>query len=241
MIVIIRDIEVATNNADSLIASGIDAIPLAVLSHMPIELEPNVLNVSYQAIIFTSKYGILNYDSFFNLPAWCVGDITANVAKNIGYTNVISSSGSAFGLANDISNNLDSEKGPLLWVSGADIAFDIKAYLNTKRFNITRAISYQMTSVSRLNKSFIELVKLKKIKGVVILSKRNFHCFRELMIAEGIWEHHQKWQLFTFQQIPFTAEETSSFAGTIKSNTASFEHLFNCIKDWYSTFNESNR
>ena len=42
MIVIIRDIEVATNNADSLIASGIDAIPLAVLSHMPIELEPNV-------------------------------------------------------------------------------------------------------------------------------------------------------------------------------------------------------
>jgi len=63
MIVIIRDIEAATNNADSLMASGIDAIPLAVLSHMPIELEPNVLNVSYQAIIFTSKYGILNYDS----------------------------------------------------------------------------------------------------------------------------------------------------------------------------------
>ena len=86
MIVIIRDIEAATNNANSLIASGIDAIPLAVLSHTPIELDPNVLNVSYQAIIFTSKYGILNYDSFFNLPAWCVGDITAKVAKNIGYT-----------------------------------------------------------------------------------------------------------------------------------------------------------
>ena len=52
MIVIIRDIEAATNNADSLIASGIDAIPLVVLSHTPIELEPNILNVSYQAIIF---------------------------------------------------------------------------------------------------------------------------------------------------------------------------------------------
>ena len=61
------------------------------------------------------------------------------------------------------------------------------------------------------------------------------------MIFEDIWEHHQKWQLFTFQQIPFTAEETSSFAGTIKSNTSSFEHLFNCIKDWYSTSNEANR
>ena len=64
MIVIIRDIEAATNNADSLIASGIDAIPLAVLLHMPIELEPNVLNVSYQAMIFTSKYGILNMIHF---------------------------------------------------------------------------------------------------------------------------------------------------------------------------------
>ena len=241
MIVIIRDIEAATNNANSLIASGIDAIPLAVLSHTPIELEPNILNVSYQAIIFTSKYGILNYDSFFNLPAWCVGNITAKVAKNIGYTDVISSSGSAFSLANDILNNLDREKGPLLWVSGADIAFDIEAYLNRKKFKIRRAISYQMTSISRLNKSFIELVKLKKIKGVVILSKRNFYCFRELMVSEDIWQHHQKWQLFTFQQVPFTADETSSFAGTIKSNTASFEHLFNCIKDWYSASNESNR
>ena len=129
---------------------------------------------------------------------------SSKVAKNIGYTNVISSSGSALSLANDISNNLDSEKGPLLWVSGADIAFDIKAYLNTKRFNITRAISYQMTSVSRLNRSFIELVKLKKIKGVVILSKRNFYSFRKLMVSEDIWEYHQKWQLFTFQQVPFT-------------------------------------
>jgi len=241
MIVIIRDIEAATNNANSLIASGIDAIPLAVLSYTPIELEPNILDVSYQAIIFTSKYGVLNYDSFFNLPAWCVGNITAKVAKNIGYTDVISSSGSAFSLANDILNNLDREKGPVLWVSGADIAFDIEAYLNRKKFNIKRAISYQMTSISRLNKSFIKLVKLEKIKGVVILSKRNFYCFKELMVSEDIWEHHQKWQLFTFRQVPFTADETSSFAGTTKSNTASFEHLFNCIKDWYSTSNESNR
>ena len=241
MIVIIRDIEAATNSANLLRASGIDAIPLAVLSHTPIKLEPDILNVSYQAIIFTSKYGILNYDSFLNLPAWCVGNITAKVAKNIGYTNVISSSGSAFSLANDILNNLDREKGPLLWVSGADVAFDMEAYLNRKRFNTRRAISYQMTSISRLNKSFIELVKLKKIKGLVILSKRNFYCFRDLMISEDIWEHHQKWQLFTFQQVPFTADETSSFAGTIKSKTSSFEHLFNCIKDWYSTSNESNR
>lgn len=239
MIVVIRDIEVATSNADFLMASGINAVPLAVLSYAPISFDNSLLDYPYQAIIFTSKYGILHEHSFFNLPAWCVGSITAKTAKEVGYTNVIASSDSALSLVEAISNELDKNKGPLLWTSGADIAFDVEAYLKNKKFQIKRVISYKMRPVDHLARKFVELVKSNKIKGIIILSKRNFYYFRELMIKEGIWEFHKNWQLFTFEQIPFTEDEASSFAGTVKSSTASFENLFKSIKNWYSTHNRS--
>ncbi len=239
MIVVIRDIEVATSNAAFLTASGIDATPLAVLSYTPILFDKSELTRPYQAIIFTSKYGILNKASFFNLPAWCVGNTTANTAEKVGYTNVIASSDKAQSLVETISNELDRIKGPLLWSSGVDIAFDVEAYLKEKKFQIERVVSYQMKPVNHLNQKFIKLVKSNKIKGVIILSKRNFYCFRELMIKENIWEFHKNWQLFTFKQIPFTEDEISSFAGTVKSSTASFDHLFKSVKNWYSTFSKS--
>ena len=239
MIVVIRDIEAATSNAAFLTASGINAVPLAVLSYTPILFDESELTKPYQAIIFTSKHGILNRESFFNLPAWCIGNTTAKTAEKFGYTNVIVSSDRAQSLVETISNELDRTKGPLLWSSGLDIAFDIEAYLKHKNFQIQRVVSYQMKPVDHLAHKFIKLARSNKIKGVIILSKRNFYCFRELMIKENIWEFHKNWQLFTFKKIPFTKDEVSSFAGTVKSNTASFEHLFKSIKNWYSTCSKS--
>ncbi len=238
MIVVIRDIEVATSNATLLTASGINAFPLAVLSFTPIHFDTSVLNNAYQAIIFTSKHGILNQDAFFNLPAWCVGSATAGAAEKIGYKNVIASSDNAQNLAERISIKLDRTKGPLLWVSGSDIAFDVEAYLKKREFQVERVISYEMKSVDHLTQRFIKLVRSNKINGVIILSKRNFYCFRELMIKEDIWSFHENWQLFTFEQIPFTKDEIASFAGTIKSSNARFEDLFKSIKNWYSSSNK---
>lgn len=238
MIIVIRDIEAATSNANLLSDSGISAMPLAVLAYEPIALDSSIFEINYQALIFTSKQAILHQNSFYDLPAWCVGSTTAQAAKNAGYTNVIASSGNAQTLAENIAHKTDRAKGPLLWVSGADIAFDIEAYLTHKKFNIERAISYHMRPSDHLPNGFIELVKSNKITGIIILSKRNFQCFRELMIAADIWEYHKKWQLFTFDQIPFVPEEVSFFSGITKSGDANFEHLFKVIKDWYSTIRE---
>ncbi len=238
MIIVIRDIEAATSNANLLSASGISAMALSVLAYEPITLDSSVFDINYQALIFTSKHAILHQNSLYELPAWCVGSTTAQAAQKAGYKNVIISSGNALTLAKNISYNTDRAKGPLLWVSGTDIAFDIKAYLTNKKFEIRRAISYQMRPLNHLPNWFIELVKLNKIRGIIILSKRNFQCFRELMIAEDIWEYHKKWQLFTFDQIKFVPEEVSFFSGITKTGDANFEHLFKVIKDWYSKVRE---
>ncbi len=238
MIIVIRDIEAATSNANLLSASGIPSMPLAVLAYEPIALDRSIFDIKYQALIFTSKHAILHQASFYNLPAWCVGSTTAKVAHNAGYKNIITSSGNAQTLVRNLSHKTDRRKGPLLWVSGTDIAFDIEAYLTNKKFHINRAISYHMRPSNHLPNWFPELVKSNKIRGVLILSKRNFQCFRELMIKANIWEYHKKWQLFTFDQIPFEPEEVSFFSGIIKSRDANFEHLFKVIKDWYSTTRE---
>ena len=238
MIIVIRDIEAATSNANLLSASGISALPLAVLAYEPIALDRSIFDIKYQALIFTSKHAILHQASFYNLPAWCVGSTTAKAAQNAGYKNVITSLGNAQTLVKNISHKTDRKKGPLLWVSGVDIAFDIEAYLKHEQFHIHRAISYRMRPSNHLPNWFTELVKSNQITGIIILSKRNFQYFKELMITAKIWEYHKKWQLFTFEQIPFEPKEVSFFSGISKSGDANFEHLFKVIKDWYSTTRE---
>ena len=95
MIIVIRDIEAATSNANLLSASGISALPLAVLAYEPIEPDSSIFDINYQSLIFTSKHAILHQDSFYNLPTWCVGSTTAKAAQNAGYKNVITSLGNA--------------------------------------------------------------------------------------------------------------------------------------------------
>ena len=82
MIIVIRDIEAATSNANLLSASGISAMPLAVLAYEPLALDSAIFEKNYQALIFTSKHAILHQNSFYDLPAWCVGSTTAQAAKN---------------------------------------------------------------------------------------------------------------------------------------------------------------
>ena len=239
MIVVIRDIEAAISNANLLSETGISAVPLPVLRYDPIPFNNSMFQISYQALIFTSKHGILHQNSFYDLPTWCVGSTTAKVAKNAGYTNIVTSSDSAQTLAENISSQIDSSKGPLLWISGEDIAFDIETYLVNKKFDINRVITYRMTPINYLPNWFKKLVKSNKITGIIVLSKRNFQCFRELMIAENIWQYHKKWHLFTFDKIQFVPEEISLFSGIKKSKTASFDYLFKVIKDWYSISGQS--
>ena len=234
MIVVIRDIEAAKSNANLLSDSGISAVPLAVTKYIPIVLNDSVFQINYQALIFTSKHAILHQDSLFDVPAWCVGTTTAQAAKNAGYTNIVTASDSARILAESISLQIDRSKGPLLWLSGADIAFDIETFLVKKQFDIKRVVTYRMTPLNYLPNWFIELVKSHKISGIIVLSKRNFKCFRELMISENIWHYHREWQLFTFDKIEFIPEEVSLFLGITKSATANFDYLFKVIKDWYS-------
>ena len=238
MIIVIRDIQAATYSANLLSASGISALPLAVLAYEPVKMDKSIFDKNFQLLIFTSKHAILHETSFYNLPVWCVGSTTAKAAQKAGYKNVIISSGNAQTLVENLSHKTDRKKGPLLWVSGADIAFDVEAYLTNKKFHVHRAISYHMRPSNHLPNWFTELVKSNKITGIIILSKRNFQCFKELMIKANIWEYHKKWHLFTFDQIPFESEEVSFFSGITKSGDANFEHLFKVIKDWYSTITE---
>ena len=45
MIIVIRDIEAATSNANLLSASGISAMPLAVLAYEPLALDLSLIHI----------------------------------------------------------------------------------------------------------------------------------------------------------------------------------------------------
>lgn len=79
-------------------ALGHEALLAPLLAVQPIDAN---LNLPYDALIFTSRNGISAFASLSerrDLPAWCVGDATADAAKSHGFTQVISAGGDATAL-----------------------------------------------------------------------------------------------------------------------------------------------
>ncbi|MBT5798678.1 MAG: hypothetical protein HOI17_02430 [Alphaproteobacteria bacterium] len=238
MIVVIRDIDDATYNAEYLQSSGVPAIPLAILSFSALELKNEVFDKSYQALIYTSKHAIVENNSLYSLPVWCVGNATGAAAKKAGYKNILVPSDNARSMADVMVHKIKADDGPLLWLSGADIAFDIASYVSSTKLQVKRVINYQMKPISQLPDWFVDLVRTGTITGILVLSKRSFDCFSSLMSSKNIWDYHKKWYLFTFDKIPFGTTDTSSFLGCIKSQTSNIDDLFKHIKDWYSIINK---
>ena len=58
-------------------------------------------------------------------PIIAVGDTTASTAEGLGFAAVISAAGDGAALADLVRRGLDPKKGPLVHVSGADVALDL--------------------------------------------------------------------------------------------------------------------
>src|SRR3954471_22035428 len=78
-----------------------------------------------QAILVTSANGaraLAEASEQRSKPVFAVGDTTAATAEGLGFTNVVSASGDAAALSDLVRQRLDPAAGPLLHVSGADVA-----------------------------------------------------------------------------------------------------------------------
>jgi uroporphyrinogen-III synthase len=106
-----------------------------------------------QALLFTSVNGVralARQSRARTAPALCVGDATAQAARDAGFGDVRSADGDAETLAAFAARTLEPTGGRVVHVSGADISVDLTAILRESGYASERCIVYETTAANAL-------------------------------------------------------------------------------------------
>ena len=142
-----------------------------------------------QALIVTSASGSIALKDLVDsrkIPVFAVGNATAEILKNAGFEDVKTAEGNVSALINLILSNLKSENGPLLYLSGENIAVDLVSILTAKDFIVQREIVYRALAADNFSEGTQKSLKEQQIDAVLFFSPRTAETFANLIIKAGL-------------------------------------------------------
>ncbi|HTR87043.1 MAG TPA: uroporphyrinogen-III synthase [Reyranella sp.] len=140
-----------------------------------------------QAVLLTSANGVralAEASEQRHKPIYAVGDTTAATAEGLGFTSVTSASGDAAALAGLVRERLDPAAGPLVHVSGADVAGEIDA----PGFAVRRFALYRAREAETLPENAKSALQARALDVVLLFSPRAARVFVRLIEAAGLSE-----------------------------------------------------
>jgi uroporphyrinogen-III synthase len=167
---------------------------LAKLGHEPVllplltigfpELPPLELG-GVQALIATSRNalrGLARNTAFAAakaLPIYCVGEATAAMAAESGFTDIREGPGTARELAPAIAATAQADGGALLYLTGEQIAFDLAGALGEAGFDIRRVVVYKAEANREAGPAVAAQLKAG-LDGALLMSPRTAQIFAAL-------------------------------------------------------------
>ncbi len=145
----------------------------------------------FQAIVTTSAMAIrtlAELSTVRDVPLWCVGKSSYEVAKKLGYKVIHYPEGdeNANSLFQMIKKEINPKNGPIFYAAGDITKVDIKNLLMKSKFEVDREIIYQSKMKGNLSfkaKTFLE----QKPKGAITFySERTLRAFLTLCEKERI-------------------------------------------------------
>ena len=144
-----------------------------------------------QALIITSKNALRaleGREDVKNLPLYVVGDQTAYLAKNMGFSHVLSASGTSQELTHLILHHAQREKGILWHLSGEIIKGNIVKTLQLKGFEAERRIIYHIEEIKDFPIPLLTDLQNQKISHVMFFSPHTTSIFVKLLKKNGLEE-----------------------------------------------------
>ncbi len=141
---------------------------------------------TFQAVLVTSANGaraLAAAGAGRGVPLFAVGDATARAARDAGFTTVESAAGDSAALARLVAGRLDPEAGPLLHVSGEDVAGDLAESLSARGFAVERRVLYRACATAALSAEGARLIADGAIDAVLFFSPRSARTFVSLAVA----------------------------------------------------------
>jgi len=142
-----------------------------------------------QALIVTSASGSIALTNGVNskrIPVFAVGDATAEVLRNSGFKNIKIAGGNVSALVDLILSTLKPKNGPLIYLSGKNIAVDLVTILAAKEFTVQREVVYNAITANNLSGSTKKLLREKEIDAVLFFSPRTAETFANLIKKAGL-------------------------------------------------------
>lgn len=119
-------------------------------------------------------------------PILAVGDTTASTAEGLGFVSVVSAAGDGRALADLVRTRLDPKAGPLLHVSGVDIAQDFAAALAPDGFEVRRVALYEAREEAALPDSARAAIEARALDAAIFFSPRASDLFARLVQEAGL-------------------------------------------------------
>ncbi|HEY2876559.1 MAG TPA: uroporphyrinogen-III synthase [Reyranella sp.] len=186
-VLITRPEREATALAQVLATRGHQAViaPLFRLQVLPPPDDFAATLAACQAILLTSANGaraLAEASEQRSKPIYAVGDTTAATAEGLGFNSVTSASGDAAALADLVRQRLDPAQGPLLHVSGADVAGSPAP----DGFEVNRVVLYEARQADALPDSARAALAARAIDVATFFSPRASDAFVQLVTAAGL-------------------------------------------------------
>jgi uroporphyrinogen-III synthase len=119
-------------------------------------------------------------------PILAVGDTTATTAEGLGFNAVTSAAGDGAALAELVRQRLDPKAGPLLHVSGVDVALDLGETLRPDGFEVRRFALYDAREESTLPDSARAALQARALDAATFFSPRAASQFAKLLKEAGL-------------------------------------------------------
>ncbi len=169
-----------------------------------------------QALLFTSANGVRAFahvSTDRSLPVFAVGDATAAVAREAGFTNVASAGGAVDDLAALAAARGDPAAGALLHVAGSTVAGDLAGLLEAAGFTVRRTVLYSATPAEALDPAVRDALAADAIHAAMFFSARSAATFASVTRAAGLADFCARVHIVALSRAVFEAAETLPWGG----------------------------
>lgn len=176
--------------AQGLRARGLEVLVSPTLRQepLPFHYDPDV---TYDAVIVTSANAMRavkddpSLAPLFGLKLFAVGDASAEIARQIGFRDVVSASGDGAALREVVTAAL-KKNSTLCYLAGADLGRDLTVELGERGYTVITHTTYRMMLVPHFSDAVIAAFSAGSIDAVLHYSRRSARSFIDAAQASGV-------------------------------------------------------
>ncbi len=190
-ILVTRPVPDNTTTAAALRARGYDAVLSPVLLFEPVPFHDSKTDARYDGVIVTSANALRAVVDHPSLATWCklrlfaVGEATAEVARQLGFTNILVADGDGASLRDLVIAKL-KKGGTLCYLAGEVLSRDLAGELDARGYTVVTHTAYRMVPVPQLAADVVAAFNAERIKAVLHFSRRSARAFFDAARGSGI-------------------------------------------------------